>query len=114
MGGHKIPAGQLGNPAVLQLVRNEQVYKFLQNVRGSPAYWQDQLYDVLAMLQTLSILTWCLTLSAADLHWPEMIQAVAVQFGKKLSQKDVLKMSIIDRKQILVPKPHNWCMNVST
>ena len=29
--------------------------------------------------------------SAADLHSPEMIQAVAVQFGRKLSQKDVLK-----------------------
>ena len=31
------------------------------------------------------------TMSAADLHWPEMIQAVAVQFGKKLTQKDVQK-----------------------
>ena len=51
LGGHKITAGQLQNPAVVeQLVRNEQAYKFLKNVRGSPAYWQDQLYDVLAML----------------------------------------------------------------
>ena len=53
------------------------------------------------MLQTLSIPTWFLTLSAADLHWPEMIQAVAVQFGKKLSQKDVLKMNIADRSRHL-------------
>ena len=83
LGGHKITAGQLQNPAVVeQLVRNEQAYTFLKNVRGSPAYWQDQLYDVLAMLCMLSISTWFLTLSAADLHWPEMIQAVAVQFGK--------------------------------
>ena len=51
LGGQKITAGQLQNPAVVeQLVRNEQAYKFLKNVRGSPAYWQDQLYDVLAML----------------------------------------------------------------
>ena len=64
-------------------------------------YWQDQLYDVLAILQTLSIPTWFLTLSAADLHWPEMIQAVALQFGRKLSQKDVLKMSIADRSRDL-------------
>ena len=74
LGGHKITAGQLWNPAVVgQLVRNEQAYKFLKNVRGSPAYWQDQLYDVLAMLWMLSIPTWFLTLSAADLHWPQMI-----------------------------------------
>ena len=56
--GHKITAGQLGNTAVLeQLIRNEEASKFLKNVRGSPAYWQDQLYDVLAMLQTLGIPT---------------------------------------------------------
>ena len=30
--------------------KNEQASKFLKNVRGLPAYWQDQLYDVLAML----------------------------------------------------------------
>ena len=102
LGGHKITAGQLRNPAVVEwLVRNEQAYKFLKNVRGSPAYWQDQLYDVLAMLCMLGIPTRFLTLSAADLHWPEMIQAVAVQFGKIFTQKDVLKMSIADRSKYL-------------
>ena len=44
-------------------------------------------------------------MSAADLHWPEMIQAVAVQFGRKLSQKDVLKMSIADRSRYLHQNP---------
>ena len=83
LGGHKITAGQLRNPAVVeQLVRHEQAYKFLKNVVGSPAFWQDQLYGVLAMLQMLNIPTWFLTLSAADLHWPEMIQAVAYSLGR--------------------------------
>ena len=104
--GHNITAEHLQNPAVLeQLVRNEQADKLLKNVRGSPAYWQDQLYDVLAMPQTLGIPTWFLTLSAADLHWPEMIQVVAVQFGRKLSQKHVLKMSIADRSRYLHQNP---------
>ena len=44
-------------------------------------------------------------MSAADLHWPEMIQAVAVQFGRKLSQKDVLKISIADRSRYLHQNP---------
>ena len=34
-----------------------------------------------------------------------MIQAVAVQFGRKLSQKDVLKMSIADRSRYLCQNP---------
>ena len=49
----------------------------------------------------LSIPTWFLTLSAADLYWSEMIKAVAGQFGKILTQKDVLKMSIADRSKYL-------------
>ena len=50
----KITAGVLRNPLALkQLVRNEQAYKFLKNVRGFPAYWQNELYDVLAMLRAL-------------------------------------------------------------
>ena len=53
----------------------------------------------------LGIPTWFLTLSSADLHWPEMIQAVAVQFGRKLSQNDVLTMSIADRKRYLCQNP---------
>ena len=69
LGGETITAGLLCNPIALQqLVRNEQAYKFLKNVRGSPAYWQNEMYDVLAMLRTLSIPTWFLTLSTADLH----------------------------------------------
>ena len=106
LGGIRITAEHLWNPAVVeQLVRNEQAYTFLKNIRGTPAYWQDQLYDVLAMLQRLGIPTWLLTLSAADLHWPEMIPAVAVQFGRKLSQKNVLKMSIADRSRYLHQNP---------
>ena len=92
----------LHNPEALkQLVRNQEAYKFLKNIHGSPAYWQNELYDVLAMLHALGIPTWFLTLSAADLHWPEMIQAIAMQFGRKLSRDDVLKMSIAEQSQYL-------------
>ena len=64
--------------------------------------------------QTLSNPTWFLTLFAADLHWPEMIQAVAVLFRKILSQKRSTENCHCRQKQILMSKPHNWCTNVST
>ena len=102
LGHSKITAGLLRNPQVVQqLVRNQQAYKFLRNIRGSPPYWQHELHDVHAMLRGLGIPIWFLTLSAADLHWPEMIQAVAMQFGQKLSHKDVLNMSIQQRSKYL-------------
>ena len=55
---NKITAGALCNPHVLQrLVWNQKAYKFLKNVQGSPSYWQNELYDVLAMLRNLGIPT---------------------------------------------------------
>ena len=46
-----------------------------------------------------------LTLSAADLPWPEMIQAVTLQLGRRLSRDDVLKMSIAQRSTYLQQNP---------
>ena len=104
--GNKVTAGLLHNPErVTELVRSQQAYKFLRNIRGSPAYWQHELQDVMSMLHSLGIPTWFLTLSAADLHWPEMIQAVAIQLGRKLSCEDVLNMSIQQRSEYLRQNP---------
>ena len=104
--GESITAGLLCNPVTLQqLVRNDQAYKFLKNMRDSPAYWQNEMYDVLAMLRSLSVPTWFLTLSAADLHWPEMIQAVCLQYGKRLSRDEVLQMSIAKSSNLLKQNP---------
>ena len=86
----------------------------MKNVRGLPAYWQDQLYDVLAMLQTLHIPTWFLTLSAADLHWPEIYSSSSCTVWEEIITKRCPENEHCTQKQILVPKPHNRCVNVST
>ena len=39
------------------------------------------------MLKVLGIPPWFLTLSVADLHWPEMIQAIVIQLGIRLTRK---------------------------
>ena len=106
LNGQRITAGVLRDPLALQqLVRTEQAYKFLKNVRGSPAYWQGELYDVLAMLKSLGIPTWFLTLSAADLHWPEMIQAIARQFGIRVPNDAIDNMSVAEKSLFLRHNP---------
>ena len=104
--GSLIIAGTFHNPdAIKWLVRNQEAYKFLKNVRGSPSYWQSELYDILAMLHIIGIPTFFLTLLAADLHWPEMIQVVASQHGRKMSHEDVLQMSLHERSDYLQNNP---------
>ena len=106
LNGQRITAGILQDPVALQqLIRTEKAYKFLKNVRGSPSYWQSELYDVLAMLRKLGIPTWFLTLSAADLHWPEMIQAIAAQYGLSIKRSVINDMSVADKSNFLRQNP---------
>ena len=45
------------------------------------------------MVRAKGVFTWFLTLSCADLQWPETIQSIALQYGKVLSEKDVQDLS---------------------
>ena len=106
LNGKMVTAGLLRDPnALQQLIQTEQAYKFLKNIRGSPAYWQSELYDVLAMLRSLGIPTFFLTLSAADLHWPEMIQAVASQYGMCIPRDVITQMSVAEKSWVLRQNP---------
>ena len=54
------------------LVFQEQAYLFLRHVPGSPPYWQKVMYEVVATVKQFGIPTWFMTLSCADLRWPEL------------------------------------------
>ena len=52
--GH-INAGNMKNfDFINNLVKHDYAYKFMNNVRGTPAYWQQRLLDTLAMMQKFS------------------------------------------------------------
>ena len=91
--GKKLDAGMLKNPQHLHnLVKKDRAYSFLKNIKGSPPYWQKMFYEVLSMIRTLGIPTWFLTLSAADMKWPEVIQAIAQQYGTIYTEDEVLTL----------------------
>ena len=64
-----------------EYVQKDKAYRFMKNVRGSPPYYQRTFYDLLAMIRQLGTPTWFLTLSAADMKWPDVIQTIAKQYG---------------------------------
>ena len=55
------------NPEIIQ-----NSYMFMKNIRGTVAYFRNALYDLLAMFRTLGPPSLFVTLSADDLHWPEL------------------------------------------
>lgn len=46
----------------------------MRNIRGTctPAYWRNELLNLIARIGTLGPPTWFITLSAADLRWREL------------------------------------------
>ena len=87
------------------LVCQDQAYLFLRQIPGTPPYWQKFMYEVVAMVEQLGIPTWFMTLSCADLRWPELFQTVARTQGKNLTEEEVEAMSYNERCQMLNINP---------
>ena len=77
-----------------QLIRNDDAYRVLSNDRTSPVYWSLKKRELMAMIRTLGIPTFFLTLSAAETRWPELIVIlVRVLENREISQEEAIQMS---------------------
>ena len=63
------------------------------------------MYEVVAMVKQLGIPTWFMTLSCADLRWPELFQIIARTQGKNLTDEQVEAMSYNERCSMLNLNP---------
>ena len=51
------------------------------------------MYEVIEMVKKLGIPTWFMTLSCADLRWPEIFQILSRIQGKDLNDEEVDELS---------------------
>ena len=99
-------ASQARDQTVLsQFVRKDKAYSFMKNIRGSPPYYQRTFYDLLAMICQLGTPTWFFTLSAADLKWPDVIQAISKQYDVHYTDDEVAALSFVDKSNWLKRNP---------
>ena len=105
--GQSITALQVrSNNQILQnLISQDQAYLFLRQIPGSPPYWQKFMYEVVAMVKQLGIPTWFMTLSCADLRWPELFQIIARTNGKNMTDEEVEALSYDERCRLLNLNP---------
>ena len=105
--GQHITASQVrSNSEILQhLVSQDQAYLFLRQIPGSPPYWQKFMYEVVAMVKQLGIPTWFMTLSCADLRWPELFQIISKCNGKDMTDNQVDALSYDERCRLLNLNP---------
>lgn len=67
LSGHNMTADMVQNPELLsKLMKNDEASRFMQPIRGTPAYWSAAQKDLFAMLRQLGIPTWFCSFSAAE------------------------------------------------
>lgn len=65
------------DPIVLaKLMKNDEALRFLQPIRGTPAYWSSAQKDLFAMLRQLGIPTWFCSFSAAEHRWNDALASI--------------------------------------
>nr|XP_034317094.1 uncharacterized protein LOC117686352 [Crassostrea gigas] len=73
-------ANMVQNPEILsKLMRNDEALRFMQPIRGTPAYWSASQKDLFAMLRQLGIPTWFCSFSAAEHRWNDAISTILRQ-----------------------------------
>ena len=105
--GHSVTASQVksNSQAFQNLLFQDQAYLFLRQIPGSPPYWQKFMYEIVAMVKQLGIPTWFMTLSCADLRWPELFQIISKTKGNDLSDEEVEALSYHERCSMLNLNP---------
>lgn len=90
---------------VKNLIFKEQAYLFLRNIPGSPPYWQKLMFEAIAMVQQLGIPTWLMTLSCADLRWPELFLILSKINRNPMTDEEIKNLSYNEKCSLLNLNP---------
>ena len=111
--GQKITAGMLQNPTALQqLVQTEQAYKFLKYIRGSPAYWQHERYDLLATFFRHSNMIFDTVCSRFTLAWNDSSSCTTAR--EKTVKGWCYEDEYCTKEHISMTKSNYWCTCFNT
>ena len=96
----------LNKNCINDLIRHDDGFRVLKQIRSSPSFWQARKKDVLAMIRQLGPPTIFLTLSAAEKRWPELMKCLAkVLTGKNISIEQALNLSDNEKTEFIRQDP---------
>ncbi|XP_078320120.1 uncharacterized protein LOC144621199 [Crassostrea virginica] len=102
-GNQPVTSSMVQNPEVLsRLMKNDEALRFMQPIRGTPAYWSSAQKDLFAMLRQLGIPTWFCSFSAAEHRWND---AVASILRHQNDNRDPTSLDWSDKNEILRTNP---------
>ncbi|XP_066927184.1 uncharacterized protein [Clytia hemisphaerica] len=103
-----LTAGRLSQnfkETISNLIANDDAFRFMNNLKGTPAYWKRFLYETLAMVKQLGLPTWFMSFSCADLRWPEIIEIIQKIKGNEMTEEEIKNLTYKERTEILQSNP---------
>lgn len=97
-------AQALSDGFIDSVIKNDNAFKFLVNITGSPPYWEVIKKDVFAMIRQMGVFTFFITLSAAETHWPELLR-ILKQTVDKEENADVENLDFIEISRLIRSDP---------
>ena len=76
-------------------------YRFMKKIKGTCAYWRNQLQDLMAKIQMLGPPTFFLSLSCKDSNWINLYQFI----DTSLSESEIDKLTLTQKRNIVRNNP---------
>ena len=105
--GATFTAGDILSPGFVEkLTMQNDGYRVLRTLRGSPPYWEASKRDVFAMIRQLGIPTWFCSFSAAETKWVALLRSLAMLVqGKELSTEQIDNLTWSDKCLLIKSDP---------
>ena len=102
-----LTAGQLRNKEFfMNILRHDDGYAILKNVRSSPPYLQSKQKDLFAIIRQLGIPTFLATFSAAETHWTDLLGILAKKIhNRTFSNEELQNLSWMEKCQFIQKDP---------
>lgn len=88
--GQALTAGNLLSPEFVdQLTMQNDGYRVLRTLRGSPPYWEQAKRDLFSMIRQIGKPTWFCSFSAAETKWYALLKTLSkLVYGKDISVEE--------------------------
>ena len=105
--GCTLTAGDLLKPEFVdKLTLQNDGYRVLRTMRGSPPYWESAKRDLFAMIRQLGIPTWFCSFSAAETKWgPLLCTLSTLVHGKNVSCEEAVGLSWQEKCKLIKSDP---------
>lgn len=107
LNGKKYTAAQvLDSHTADSIVRLNEGFQVLRNLRGSPPYWEKAKKDIFAMIRQLGLPTWFCSFSAAETKWIPLLRCLGELIENvSYSDDEILNMSWEHKSKLIKADP---------